>query len=395
MKQAHEAVLSACTRALGKDLLSAFGYGGTGDAYFQPDGSQYVLLLVVADGVDLETLREIIGPVWPGSGEEPARPPLVATPRSLERHLRLFPLLAHHLAHAGERLAGKQLLAKGRIAAAHPAERAAYLAAQAMEASAALAPDLLATARAEAAGKRLRGLARHLTGADGESTAALFAAVQRRVQALIEELPGGRRQGASADGDELVQAVYEETENVVVVTPVLAAERVREMAWDGVDGRLQQPGMGLHVTTAEQLRLALLLERPLHVALDRYQHVRGRDVLEGLALPTRAVWRHAARVPSALLIEEVPGAYVTAVDDEARHRVVHDYQNRLLNMQLQHELLHRLHDFEPAAPPEPLPGRDAPTIARVKAILDHLTWWSDHCVQEMKRTPAGSRLQAP
>ena len=395
MNRAHEAVLSACSRALGEDLLSAFGYRSDGDAYFQPDGGEYLLLLVVADGVDLETLREIIGPLWPAHGEERGRLPLVATPHSLERHLRLFPLLAYHLAHSGERLAGKKLLAKGRIAQPHPADWAAYLAWQAMEASAALAPDLMRPARVAAAEERLRRLARYLADTDGESAAALFAEVQRRVQALIAELPGARERRAAVDGSEPVQAVYEETDNVVVVTPVLEAEMMSAMAWGKVDGRLHEPGMGLHVTTAEQLRLALLLEKPLHVALDRYQYLRGRDVLRELTLPTRAVWRHAARVPSALLIEEVPGAYATAGDDEALHKVAHDYQNRLLNMRLQHELLHRLHDFEPAAPPEPLPGKDAPVATRVNAILDHLAWWVDYYVQEMNETPAGSRLRAP
>lgn len=395
MNQAHDAVLSACSRALGDDLLSAFHYSSAGDAYFQPHGSAPALLLVIADSVDLEALREIISPLWAERGEEMERPPLVATPGSLERHLRLFPLLAHHLAHAGERLTGKKLLAKGRVPQAHPAERAAYLAWQAMEASAALVPDLLPAARAEAAGELLQRLARYLAGAEEASTAALFAQVQRAVQSLIEELPPAQRRTATTDEGEPVQAVYEETDNVVVVTPVLAAETVRAMAWEEVDARLRQPGMGLHVTTVEQLRLALSLEKPLHVALDRYQHLHGRDVLQGLTVPTRAIWRHAARVPSALLIEEVPGAYVTAGDDEARHKVVHDYQNRLLNIRLQHELLHRLHDFEPAAPPEPPPGKDAPLAERTNAILNHLEWWADYCTRTMKETPDGSRLQAP
>lgn len=395
MNEAHEAVLSACVRALGDDLHAAYGYGSTGDVYVQPAGPEHALLLVIADDVDLESLREIVGPVWPASGEEAGRPPLVATPRSLERHLRLFPLLANHLAHEAERLAGKRLLAAARVPEAHLAERAAYLAAQAMEASAALAPAALPPVRAEAAEERLRRLAAYLSGTEDGTTAECFARVQDSVQELLEALPGARPARAATAGSERVSAIYEETDRVVVVTPVLAAEALGEMAWAEVDGRLEKPGMALRVSTAEQLRLSLLLERPLDVALERYQHLHGRDVLEGITIPMRAIWRHAARTPSALLIEEVPGAYLTAGDDEARHRVVHDYQNRLLNMRLQHELLHRLHDFEPAEPPEPLPGRDAPVGTRVKAILGHLGWWADHYVQGMRETPAGNRLRAP
>ncbi len=395
MNEAHESVLSACVRALGDELHAAYGYTSTGDDYVRPAGPEHALLLVVADDVDLESLSEIVGPAWPANGEEAGRPPLVATPRSLRRHLRLFPLLAYHLAHEGERLAGKRLLAAARIPEAHPAERAAYLAAQAMEASAALAPAALPPARAEAAEERLRRLAAHLSGTEEAATAERFAHVQHSVQELVEALPGARTVRAATAGSERVLAVYEETDHVVVVTPVLSAAALGEMAWADVDGRLEQPGMALHVTTAEQLRLSLLLERPLDVALERYQHLRGRDVLEGITIPMRAIWRHAARTPSALLIEEVPGAYLTAVDDEARHRVVHDYHNRLLNMRLQHELLHRLHDFAPAEPPEPLPGRDARVATRVKVILGHLEWWADHYVEEMKQTPAGNRLRAP
>lgn len=395
MNEAHEAILSACIRELGNDLHAAFRYGNTGDAYFDPAGSDDALLLVVGDAVDMEALREIIGPLWTMHGAGMGRPPLVATPSSLARHMRLFPLLAHHLAHAGERLTGKKLVAGGRVPEAHPAERAASLAMRAMEASAALAPELLPAARAEAAGARLRRLAVHLARGDEDTTAQLFSQVQRGVQALIEALPGGRAADDGTNGSERVLAVYEETDKVVVVTPVLTADTVNEITWTEVDERLQEPGMSLQVTTAEQLRLALLLERPLDVALERYQQLHGRDVLRGMVVPTRAVWRQAARVPSSLLIDDVPGAYLTAGDDEARHRVVHDYQNRLLNLRLQHELLHRLHDFAPAAPPDPLPGRDAPVAARVSAILDHLRWWADHYVQEMQQTPAGSRLQAP
>jgi len=394
MNETDEAILTACVQALGDDLLSAFGYRSTGDAYFQPAGSEHNLLLVVTEDVGLEALRAVVAPLWAAQGERTGRPPLLATPNSLARHLRLFPLTAHHLAHTGERLIGKQLQAVESTSRAHPAEQAAYLAWEAMQASAALAPELLPRARVGEAKERLRRLAFYLTGTDGETAAGLFARVQRGVQSLIEALPGSRPTSGATGGDEPVRALYEETDKVVVVTPVLTAEALQEMAWATVDGRLQQPGTSLHVTTAEQLRLMLLLERPMDIALERYQHLRGQDVLQGMAIPTRAVWRHAARVPSALLIDEVPGVYLTAADDEACHQVVHDYQNRLLNMRLQHEVLYRLHDFAPAEPPEPLPGRDAPVAARVQAILDQLAWWAGHYVQEMKETPASSRLQA-
>ena len=394
MNDVHEAAIAACDQELGDDLLSALSYSSTGDAYFQPGGGEQNLLLVVADDVDLDALRAIIGPLWPTPGETVCRPPFVATPTSLKRHLRLNPLLAHHLAHSGQRLAGKELLPAELAPEVHPTERAAYLASQAIDASAALAPDLLPPAQAEAAEQQLHRLATYLSGKEEETTCRCFAHVQRSVQVLTASLQGSWQLETTWEESGPVRAVYEETDHVVVVTPVLTADTLREMDWGAVDSRLRQPGMGLYVTTAEQLRLMLFLERPLHVALQRYQHLHGQDVLKGLMVHTRAVWRHAARTPSSLLIEEVPGAYLAAADDEARHMMIHDYQNGLLNMSLRHELLHRLHDFAPAEPPEPLPGRDEAIPVRVEAIRDHLAWWTQHYTREMLETPASDRLQA-
>jgi hypothetical protein len=106
----------------------------------------------------------------------------------------------------------------------------------------------------------------------------------------------------------------------------------------------------------------------------------------------RAVLQTAGRTPSRLLVEQISGDYLTAASDEALHMIVHDYQNRLLNLRLQHELLHRLHGLEAAEPPTPLPSRAAPFAERVAAVMEHLDWWAGHYAALFEQAPAGERV---
>lgn len=85
-------------------------------------------------------------------------------------------------------------------------------------------------------------------------------------------------------------------------------------------------------------------------------------------------------MPSHILVNALPHSFLTAANasDDTLHKLIHDFQNRMLNIQLENELLFRL-GLIPAkfVPPEPLPDREASAKQRLTAIFQHLEWWAD------------------
>ena len=142
----------------------------------------------------------------------------------------------------------------------------------------------------------------------------------------------------------------------------------------------------LLLSTEAQLRLVLERETPLDHVLERYHHVCGPDVIESVRITAWSVFREAGRIASRMLVHDVPGAYLTALNEDAVNKVIHDYQNRLLNMRLQHELLHRMYGVPSAVPPVPLPGQHEPSSLRVQAIIDQLDWWTGQYCELMEKT---------
>jgi hypothetical protein len=105
--------------------------------------------------------------------------------------------------------------------------------------------------------------------------------------------------------------------------------------------------------------------------------------LDKLQSSKRQMMRQAAIVPARIEIDELPHA-ILSQDDEALHRIIHDFQNKLLNVQLTHELLIRFGEVERFTPPEPLPDRTRPAIERIQAILQHTRWWAIFYTEQMQ-----------
>ena len=116
----------------------------------------------------------------------------------------------------------------------------------------------------------------------------------------------------------------------------------------------------------------------------RYNHAWGTDSLPQVPVTTAAICREAARHASQLLTITLPQMYLAA-DDEEVGKVIHDIQNKLLNVQLQHELLHRLLGWERILPPTPLPDRQTPAAQRIDANFAHLEWWSNTYFQLLSK----------
>jgi hypothetical protein len=397
MEQAIEGVVEALQQHLGADLVGVYLYGSKTQPYFQPGHSDINLLVVVADSADIWSLRPAFLPVWAHYRDALQRPPAVARSGAVARHLQLSPLLGQHIAEDARRLCGAADLPRPEHAPA-PAAWFAYLAREALLGSIALAPSLLDSSLVIPAYRRLHRVARILAGVpfEGEPPApVLFALIQTRLRKLASAISGDPEPVYIDDPQAPnLEAIYAETDRMVVVLPPLSESLLRSLDWQAIARRLAARHNLLQATTARQLVLIQHHETAVDFVLGRYRHVWGATPLDGLTLPLRAVLETAGRVPSRLLVEGIAGDYLTAPGEEALHTLVHDYQNRLLNIRLQHELLHRAHGLEVGSPPQPLPPRDAPLQSRIRALGDHLDWWAGFYAARLEKVETSEYVAA-
>lgn len=397
MDRAIDCVVETLRREVGEAQGRLYLYGSRGQPAFQPGHSNVNLLAVVADGFDILALRPAFLALWAEHGESLRRAPAVAHASAVVRHMELAPVFGLMLLEEGRCLWG-ELPVQWPAVEAPPLARLAYLAQEAMRGSAALAPQLLTSAEAETAYLRLHRVARHLeesafSGRPPAST--LFARIQIQLRQRISEALGETEPHliTSPDAPNL-QGVYTETDRVVVLLPPLSEPLLMALDWEAIAERLAAQHTVIEATTARQLVLIQEHETALAFVLGRFHHLWGIDPLADLRVPLRTVLQTAGRAPSQLLVERIGGDYLTAAGDEALHMIVHDYQNRLLNLRLQHELLHRLHGMDAAEPPEPLPPRTAPFVERVTGVMQHLDWWAGHYAALSRQAPEKERVSA-
>jgi hypothetical protein len=140
---------------------------------------------------------------------------------------------------------------------------------------------------------------------------------------------------------------------------------------------LEQPSDGVRLVTARQLQLLLRHQSAAAFVLQNYTHVWGANPLAGLAPERKFVFRDAARKTAVFRTDTFIHDYFLMPDGdaEAMHKLIHDFQNKLLNVQLEHELLYRLLSFDRFLPAD-LPKRTAPSAKRLDAIFQQLDWWS-------------------
>ncbi|MBP7999729.1 MAG: nucleotidyltransferase domain-containing protein [Chloroflexi bacterium] len=379
-----EVVLEPVLKVLGPQAQSAYLYGSYAQGFYQPGESDINLLVIMTDEGDIHAVREALLPVWTANVAAAFQhPPALVRRTHLARHFRLNPAFAYHLTHEGQHLAGRSL---GK--APDSFDRADLLAQdinQSMIASAAIAEHLLEPEIAQERRLKLRHLARRLSRqpqAVTKNAVQLLSCVQEHLQKRFEALPAPPTVNGSPDEEAPpllpdLQAIYEVTEEVLLVLPDLSGTRLTQTDWRKVGDLLAGDYNGLRLVTPAQLHLALRYANPLGIRLLRYNHAWGRNSLDSIPVNTAAICREASRYCSHLLTITLPQLYLAA-DEEEVSKVIHDLQNKLLNVQLQHELLHRLLGWERLLPPTPLPDRHTPFPQRIEAIATHLDWWSQY-----------------
>ena len=383
-------ILDPLFASLGSHLKTTYLYGSYAQGFYQPGESDINMLVVTDETADFHTARQAVQTVWTQDGLAAAfqHPPTLVRQSAFTRHLNLNPALAHHLVAQGQHLAGTPLSAPH--SAPDPADLLAQDINQTILASSVLANHLLEPEIAQERWRLLRHLTRRLSGrpVPPKATAVQLLGwiqnhLQKRLNALSLPLPSSTAPDESAPPllpD--LQAIYEVTEEVLLILPDLSSARLAQTDWHAVADLLAGDYNGIRLTTPAQFHLALQHANPLGIRLMRYTLAWGVDGLANVPISTAAICREAARNTSHILTTLLPQMYLAADDDHVS-KVVHDVQNKLLNVQLQHELLHRLLGWERVLPPFPLPDRHTPAQERVDANFAHFEWWSAYYSEQL------------
>jgi hypothetical protein len=388
MLEAVETVVQALTRTLGDQLAAIYLFGSLVQGHYIPSESDVNLFVVLDKGVALANVRQAFKPVWHAYHNVLKRAPFVADKETFLRHLKLNPLLAQHLVRDGQQLVGPPDFLDRRLATVEPHEAYAYLVTEAIIASASLAPELLDKATAVATSTRLRRLARRLRNEplpEGETAVQTFTRIQHFLNSIMASLPATQKwaktvpKGGTSPLLPGLQAIYAETGKTILVFDELTPAKITLTDWTRLASRLPARTAGLEVTTVEQISLSIMFDRPLDLRFKKTQHSWGPNFLAAFNPTQRQMMRYSARVPSRILVDELPNAYLIRGDsEESENKIIHDFQNKMLNVQLEHELLVRYGLVERFVPPSPVPDRETPAAQRITALFQHLEWWTNY-----------------
>ncbi|MCB8976058.1 MAG: hypothetical protein H6657_01370 [Ardenticatenaceae bacterium] len=384
MNPALNTISQTLATDLGSQLEAVFLFGRQAVQSTRTAVSPPNLLLVISPEANMHAVRDSFYPLWQEHKVLLKQPPLVATRHALRRHLEFNPHLALDMLQHGLQLAGQPMPPNFFRTSVNPHELYAHLAQQLLNASAALSQNSSPEDDA-----LLNDLAQQICVQPvraTETAVARFNMVEQALTAVLQRLPAAQtwskaaQTGPTSPNIPGLQAIYTENNKNIFVFNQLTPRQVGQINWQTLAQHLPQTDGSLHVTTVAQFCLVALYEKALDLRFNKYQHKWGVPFLARLTPSSQQILRQAARMPSYILVESLPHSYLTAANasDDTLHKLIHDFQNRMLNIQLENELLFRL-GLIPAkfVPPEPLPERDTPAKQRLLAIFQHLEWWAD------------------
>lgn len=392
MRKTVDLIVKQIASALEDQLEAIFLYGSVAQGFHQPDESDVNLFLVTTEDCDIFSLRERFAPIWQDHAKTLKRAPCFANRHAFARHLQLNTLLAHHIVRDGKKLFGHKPILSQEIQGLRAAEAYAHLAYQAMLASQVLMPEVLEEETAVALRRKLHSLVRRIQRAPlnpNETDTQLFARVQNYLNPIIAKLPevkvwdGFNVPTQTSPFLPGLSAIYEETGKLVLTFAQLTPQQLLRTDWQEVSSEVPDSALGVELTSAAQLYLIASYEHPLHIRFRKYEHSWGPDFIADIDPPHNQVMRQAARQPSEILVNSLPNAFLTYPEEEF-HKLIHDFQNKLLNIQLEHELMVRFGLTDRFTPPEPLPGRDEPITVRIEAIFKNLNWWANFYTTKMQ-----------
>jgi hypothetical protein len=317
---------------------------------------------------------------------------LVTTSETLSRHFDFDPELAEGLLERGRLFFGEHV-PPAKVPTVSDAERLARIARAAYSCSALLAPGLLSTHEATHLQSSLYSLYESLVDASPDPALPPLHLLRDVYQVLARRLAGYEDPGHQLDSRTPkaqpmsgVIAVYEKQQGLIIVVEEDwlddFATRVSTDGWQRLSERADGHYRSIHVTTAKQLRLLAGIDDAADYFLGYYARIWGQDILGDLDIDHKRVLRDLGRWPSYLALAEMAQLLASSADNEL-FMLVHDLQNKLLNVQLRNELFSRRLGLKPQAPPITLPEPSAPVQQRLEAVSAHLLGWADHYWEAM------------
>ncbi|MFZ0546254.1 MAG: nucleotidyltransferase domain-containing protein [Candidatus Promineifilaceae bacterium] len=389
---AIEEINRTLEKSLGSQLIALYLFGSIAKEKYEPDQSDINLLAVVEEGTSIHEIRSALRPIWLKAGEIIRQTPLIATPDALSRHLQVNPVLGNHLIEHSRLLYGQSL--ELAVSPVSTAERISLLSRVALNASTVIGHQLLTKDEVESSLLTLFRLAKFLDldeNAQTNTPVETFAAVQGFAARLITDNPTLQWSAPPPDGSpplvDSLLAIYEMDERAIFLLPDWPADQIeayiRTVDWTAVSESLAGQYKGLQLSTPTQFRLIMEYNQASDRYFHNYEHAWGQDPLESLTISHRQLYKELARRASRMEIRTFPHVYITADGSDGFYKVIHDFQNKLLNIQLREELMVRIDKRPRAMPPTPLPDRTAPPNERIDAILEHFHWWADHYAAAM------------
>ena len=394
MQAAIDATSNAFKQTLNDQLEGIFLFGSVAQELNRPGDSDVDMLVVVADDTSPHLLRAAFQPVWQEYSDDLKHAPLIATRTAFTRHMKLNPALARHISRCNKQLFGPQNLLTFNPKEADSHELIGYVVAEALQASMALTPQLLDEETAAVKNQQLRTLYRHVfhnNPHEQDTAVQIFAQIQQFLNQIVPKLPAAKKWAAAKGKGTTspllpgLQSIYKEMGTTILVSSFLIPDQIVRIEWDKLGKHLPSGTTGLQITTVEQFCLLCTYERPVDVLLRKFQHNWGIDFLPKLAPTNRQFMRQGSRLPADILVEALPNTYLTKEndDDETLHKIIHDYQNKMLNIRLENELMSRFGKTEKFTPPEPVPDRETPPRERIDALFNQFKWWSEFYADAM------------
>jgi hypothetical protein len=379
-------------RALGDRLEAVYALDDIYATYRQDRTAEAYLLFVFRELPDLGQLRSIFrSKLLPAVHPHDVGLALVDS-GLLDRQQMLQPLLAEHLATKGRLLYGTPQRVSSDQADA--LDSLARLAGRAMFCSATLAPSMLPPRDYRELTTGLQRLAADVGvwHADSLSLGAerLVSEVEATLAARIRTAsPFTWQLQAGLQAPPLIPdllAIYEWDHGLLLILPDDdpdgLANLIVETDWDAVASRLAPQYRALRVTSPSQLRLVAMREMPADLVFENLEHAWGVDPLADLEVEQPFLLRDLARMPSEMEMMVVPQLFINAPDQDLP-MLVHDLQNKLLNVQLRDELYRRFTGREAVAPPKTPTDRSATILERIEAVRRTCRWWAELYAQEM------------
>lgn len=386
---AAEAVGRELSTSLGDSLAGFYLYGSVVAGQYHPDHSDVNLVAITTPEAPPHVVRDAFSPLWDEYADLLRQGPLLLPEEQLRRFGALFPALLHHWQNDALQLAGAGDPLENLPATTDPEsnEELARDAREALRLSSLLAPQMVDLSQQVALQKRLHRLVWRLTQQEVPDTET------PQLLARAHEVLGGRVAALASEGEAVTPApsapppllpdllaIYERGDEAILVLPEPLAPFLEKTDWPAVAEAIAEGYFSLGVTTPAQLSLLVQQATPIEHCVGYYTHAWGNPLLDSPDYDTAWLLTVAARQPLWLRVARLPGVYLTA-PDERLGALIHDFQNKLLNIQLQYELLGRIKGLDGRLPPA-LPDRTAPPSERIAAIFEQLDWWVDQLLSE-------------